>query len=125
MIAGFIPAVFGLIITVVVASMLKNKGIMVSGEEAAAAYGTQSAKNDKTYPTLGKAIVAPAVAIILLMINPIGFIFHISALTAFKLDAMYVLPIAGIVGLIAYTASGLEKMTATVLILIGGVRLRA
>lgn len=128
MIAGFIPAVFGLIITVVVASMLKNKGIMVSGEEAAAAYGTQSAKNDKTYPTLGKAIVAPAVAVILLMINPIGSIFHISALTAFKLDAMYVLPIAGIVGLIAmgqkhkviaYTASGLEKMTATVLILIG------
>ncbi|MBG6246617.1 gluconate:proton symporter [Candidatus Symbiopectobacterium sp. 'North America'] len=128
MIADFIPAVFGLIITVVVASMLKNKGIMVSGEEAAAAYGTQSAKNDKTYPTLGKAIVAPAVAVILLMINPIGSIFHISALTPFKLDAMYVLPIAGIVGLIAmgqkhkvitYTASGLEKMTATVLILIG------
>ncbi|MGK2889848.1 MAG: hypothetical protein ACSLEN_14355 [Candidatus Malihini olakiniferum] len=84
-IAGFIPVVFGFIITVVVASMLKNKGIMISGEEAAAAYGTQNAKNDKTYPTLGKAIVAPAVAVILLMINPLGSIFHISALTAFKL----------------------------------------
>ncbi|HBA9461092.1 TPA: GntP family permease [Escherichia coli] len=127
MIAGFIPTVFGLIITVVVASMLKNKGIMISDEEAAAAYGTGE-KNDKAYPTLEKAVVAPAVAVILLMINPLGSIFHINALTEFRLDAMYVLPIAGIAGLIAmgqqhkviaYTASGLEKMTATVLILIG------
>ncbi|MEN0614823.1 SLC13 family permease [Klebsiella indica] len=128
MIAGFIPAIFGLIITVIMASLLKNKGIKVSDTEAAAAYGTQTGKGEKIYPSLGKAIVAPAVAVILLMINPIGSIFHISALSAFKLDAMYVLPIAGLVGLIAmgqkhkiipYTTSGLEKMTATVLILIG------
>ncbi|HAP0199680.1 GntP family permease [Escherichia coli] len=126
MIAGFIPAVFGLIITVVVASLLKNKGIMVSDEEAVT-YGSGE-KNDTAYPTLDKAIVAPVVAVILLMINPLGSIFHINVLTEFRLDAMYVLPIAGIAGLIAmgqqhkviaYTASGLEKMTATVLILIG------
>ncbi|MEC5320760.1 SLC13 family permease [Brenneria populi subsp. brevivirga] len=128
MIAGFIPALCGLLMTVIVASLLKNKGVKVSDNEAAAAYGTQSAKSEKTYPSLGKAIVAPALAVILLMINPIGSIFHISALSAFKLDALYVLPLAGVVGLIAmgqkskiiaYTTSGLEKMTATVLILIG------
>ncbi|MDX5628790.1 MULTISPECIES: SLC13 family permease [unclassified Brenneria] len=128
MIAGFIPALCGLLMTVMVASLLKNKGIKVSESEAAAAYGTQNAKNEKSYPSLGKAIVAPTVAVILLMVNPIGSIFHISSLSAFKLDALYVLPLAGVVGLIAmgkkdkiiaYTTSGLEKMTATVLILIG------
>lgn len=128
MIAGFIPALCGLLMTVIVASLLKNKGVKVSESEAAAAYGTQSAKSEKSYPSLGKAIVAPALAVILLMINPIGSIFHISSLSAFKLDALYVLPLAGVVGLIAmgqknkiiaYTTSGLEKMTATVLILIG------
>lgn len=128
MIAGLIPALFGLMMTVVVASMLKSKGVMVSGPEAAEAYGSKSAKDNRTYPTLGKAIVAPVVAIILLMVNPIGSIFNVSMLSSIKLDAMYVLPIAGIIGLIAmgqkdkiiaYSTSGLEKMTATVLILIG------
>ncbi|MBS0847010.1 GntP family permease [Citrobacter sp. JGM124] len=128
MIAGLIPALFGLMMTVIVASMLKSKGVMVSGPEAAEAYGSKNTKDDRAYPTLGKAIVAPAVAIVLLMVNPIGSIFNISILSSVKLDAMYVLPIAGIVGLyamgqkdklIAYTTSGLEKMTATVLILIG------
>jgi len=128
MIAGFIPALCGLLMTVLVASLLRNKGINVSDAEAAAAYGKGNASGDKQYPTLGKAVVAPLLAVILLMVNPIGSIFHLSALTAFKLDAMYVLPVAGFVGLLAmgkkekmlaYTTSGLEKMTATVLILIG------
>ncbi|WP_297199586.1 Na+/H+ antiporter NhaC family protein [uncultured Pluralibacter sp.] len=128
MIAGFIPAVCGLIMTIVVASLLKNKGVMVSDGEAAAAYGAQSDAADKSAPTLGKAIVAPVVAVVLLMINPLGSIFHIGALSTFKLDALYVLPVAGIIGLVAmgqkekivaYTASGMAKMTATVLILIG------
>ncbi|OSK32323.1 permease, GntP family [Escherichia coli M056] len=124
MIAGFIPALCGLIVTVFVASLLKNKGIRVTPEEAAVV----NIRDTKNYPTLGKSVVAPAIAIVLLMLNPLGAIFHIDALTAIKLDAMYVLPIAGIIGLvamgktnkiIAFTSSGLEKMTATVLILIG------
>lgn len=123
MIAGFIPAVFGLFITVIVASLLKNRGVRVAESEAAA-----RGNDGKGYPPLSRAIVAPAVAVILLMLNPIGSIFNIGLLSAFKLDALYVLPIAGVIGLvamgqqrkiIAYTASGLEKMTATVLILIG------
>jgi GntP family gluconate:H+ symporter len=125
MIAGYIPAICGLLMTVLVASLLKNKGMKVSEHEANLLLATT---DNKVYPPLGKAIVAPLVAIILLMLNPIGCILKITMLSSFKLDAMYVLPLAGFIGLIAmgqkhkmlaYTASGLEKMTATVLILIG------
>ncbi|OKP98957.1 GntP family permease [Paenibacillus sp. P46E] len=123
MLAGFIPAVCGLIVTVIVASLLKNKGVKVLDEEAV----YNEADNSK-YPPLGKAIVAPLVAVILLMINPIGSIAGIDVLSSIKVDALYILPIAGIIGLLAmgqgnrilaYTSSGLNKMTATVLILIG------
>lgn len=123
MLAGLIPAVCGLIVTVIVASLLKKKGNMVTDEEA------QNGSIDTSkYPPLGKAIVAPLVAVILLMINPIGSLSGIDALANFKVDALYILPIAGIVGMLAmgqskkilqYTSSGLNKMTATVLILIG------
>ncbi|OPA79205.1 gluconate:proton symporter [Paenibacillus selenitireducens] len=124
MLAGIIPAICGLIVTVIIASMLKNKGVMVSNEEAV----DNNKADTSNYPTLGKAIVAPVVAIILLMINPIGSLSGIEALAKFKVDAMYILPIAGIVGMLAmgqgkkilqYTTSGINKMTATVLILIG------
>ncbi|WP_238650310.1 GntP family permease [Paenibacillus piscarius] len=125
MLAGVIPAICGLIVTVILASMLKTKGIKVTDEEAA--NGSNSASNS-VYPPLGRAIVAPLVAIVLLMINPIGSISGIEALTKLKVDAMYILPLAGIIGMLAmgqgskvlqYTSSGLSKMTATVLILIG------
>ncbi|AIQ51038.1 GntP family permease [Paenibacillus sp. FSL R7-0331] len=123
MLAGLIPAVCGLIVTVIVASLLKMKGNMVTDEEA-----QNGSIDTSTYPPLGKAIVAPLVAVILLMINPIGSLSGIEALANFKVDALYILPIAGIVGMLAmgqskkilqYTSSGLSKMTATVLILIG------
>lgn len=123
MLAGLVPAIFGLIMTVIVASLLKNKGIKVSDQEA-----VYNDSDSSKYPPLGKAIVAPLVAVVLLMINPIGSISGIQALAKFKVDALYILPIEGIIGMLAmgqgkkilqYTASGLNKMTATVLILIG------
>jgi GntP family gluconate:H+ symporter len=123
MIAGFIPAIGGLIVTVLIASLIRHKGQMVTDEEA-----DNSKTDQKQGPTIGKSVVAPVVAVVLLMINPLGSILHVAFLARFKLDAMYVLPIAGFIGMIAmgqsnniikYTASGIEKMTATVLILIG------
>ncbi|WP_195573907.1 GntP family permease [Paenibacillus sp. 1001270B_150601_E10] len=123
MIAGFIPALCGLIVTVIVASLLKKKGTMVSDAEA-----VNSEVDTTKYPPLKTAIVAPLVAVILLMINPIGSIIGIEALSNFKVDAMFILPIAGVIGMLAmgqgnkileYTTSGIQKMTATVLILIG------
>ncbi|WP_151733048.1 GntP family permease [Paenibacillus tengchongensis] len=123
MLAGLVPAVFGLIVTVIVASLLKKKGVMVADDEAVNGDADMS-----KYPPLGKAIVAPLVAVVLLMINPIGSLSGIDALANFKVDALYILPLAGIIGMLAmgqgnkilqYTSSGLTKMTATVLILIG------
>lgn len=123
MLAGFVPAVCGLLVTVLVASLLKNKGVKVADDEVPGGEVDMS-----KYPPLGRAIVAPLVAVVLLMINPIGSISGIEALAHFKVDAMYILPLAGIIGMLAmrqggkilqYTASGLNKMTATVLILIG------
>lgn len=127
MLAGLIPALFGLAVTVLVASLLKKKGVMVSEEEALNGQ-VDGQVNTSKYPPLGKAIVAPLVAVILLMINPIGSLSGIEALSNFKVDALYILPIAGIIGMLAmgqgkkvlqYTSSGLNKMTATVLILLG------
>ncbi|MBW4081539.1 GntP family permease [Paenibacillus sp. S150] len=123
MLAGFIPAVCGLIVTVIIASLLKNKGVKVLDGDAV--YNEIDASK---YPPLGKAIVAPLVAVILLMINPIGSLTGVEVLSKIKVDALYILPIAGIIGLLAmgqgskileFTSSGLNKMTATVLILIG------
>lgn len=126
MIAGFIPAIFGLIATVVIASMIKNRGDKISNQEVQVLKKHDEEKSDN--PTLGKSIVAPVTAIILLMISPIGAICHIDFLANLKIDALYVLPIAGIIGMLAmgqhkkiamYTKSGIEKMTPTVLILVG------
>ncbi|MEW4372331.1 GntP family permease [Paenibacillus kandeliae] len=123
MLAGFVPAICGLAVAVIVASLLKNKGDMVSAEEA-----DDGDVDMSKYPPLSRAIVAPVVAVVLLMINPIGSIAGISWLSSFKVDAMYILPIAGIIGMLAmgqannivkYTTAGLNKMTATVLILVG------
>ncbi|MCX8712257.1 GntP family permease [Gilliamella sp. B3464] len=126
MIAGFIPAIFGLMATVVIASLIKNKGDKIATQEVLMLKNNTEEKTNN--PSLGKAIVAPVTAILLLMLSPIGNIFHIDFLTNLKLDALYVLPIAGMVGMIAmgqhrkialYTKSGIDKMTPTVLILVG------
>ncbi len=125
MIADFIPAVIGLIATVLVATLIKNKGTKVLDEDLVNLTQTTDVKN---LPSLGFALVTPVLAIILLLLNPIGSICHIKLLTELNLDAMYVLPIAAVIGAIAmkksnflksYAKSGLERMTDVVMILIG------
>jgi gluconate:H+ symporter, GntP family len=123
MIHGFLPALAGLIVTVIVAKLISNKGVAIKDSDLIA---NQEDKKDK--PSFGKAMVAPLVAIVMLALNPIGSIFHIDALEAIKIDSMIILPAAGIIGLIAmgqarkiipYTTSGLNKMTGVAIILIG------
>lgn len=125
MLAGYASAILGLVVTILIANSVKNKGIKVEMEEV---LGMSSRQSTKACPPLAQAIVAPLVAITLLMINPIGSLLHVDWLMRLKLDALYVLPVAGILGLyamglgqkvISYTSIGLEKMTPTVLILIG------
>lgn len=124
MINGFIPAVAGLIVTVIIANLLANKGVMIAEGDVE----TKEEDSSKVKPSFGRAIVAPVVAILLLAINPLGNILNIELLKSFKVDSMIILPLAGIIGLIAmkqtkniiaFTTSGLNKMTGTAIILIG------
>ena len=123
MLYGFMPAVGGIVITILLAKLLRNKGSMITEPEKQAG---QTEIKDK--PSFGKAIVAPAVAITLLALSPIGSMLKIEALAAVKIDSMIILPFAGIVGLsamgkfnriIEYTTSGFNKMTGVAMILIG------
>ncbi|MBC2456963.1 GntP family permease [Clostridium beijerinckii] len=122
MIGAFIPAVIGLIVTYFVATLISKKGEMIKESEIPVRV------DNKIKPSFGKAMVAPIVAVILLALNPIANMLHLKFLAAIQIDAMYILPIAGLVGLFAmgqrskileYTTSGLNRMTPTVMILIG------
>ena len=121
MIAGFIPAIFGLATAVLIASLIKKKGGKVKDSDI-------QEKLEKELLPLRKALIAPVLSIILLLINPIGTMLHIQVLADLKIDAMYILPFASIVGTIVmgqasqireYSKSGIYRVTDTVLILIG------
>lgn len=126
MIADFIPALVGLAVAVLLATLLRRKGSAVLDEDIANL--AADAKPQKDLPSLGASLVTPLVAVFLLLLNPIGSIFHITLLTEVNLDAMYVLPFAAVVGAIAmkqgkklreFAKSGVSRMTDVVLILIG------
>ena len=121
MIAGFIPAVFGLITAVVLANIMRNKGSMVKETDLVE-------EQTKELLPLKKALIAPVLAIVLLLLNPIGAVLNISFIKSLNIDALYILPFASVVGTIAigqtkqlafYASSGLKRVTDTVLILIG------
>lgn len=123
MVADFIPAVVGLGVTVIVATFIKHRGTMVTKNDI-----NEATTNFTNLPSLKAALVTPIVALILLLINPLGQILHLTWLATFELDATFVLPFAAIVGAIAmkqgrqlrhFAQTGLTKMTPVVLILIG------
>lgn len=127
MINGFIPALVGIVVTYFIASMLNKKGQAIQyTEHGKVKEVATDIEDDK--PTFGKAIVAPVVAIALLAISPIGSMLNIELLANIKIDSMIILPLAGIIGLIAmgkfnkvieYSTAGLNKMTGTAILLIG------
>lgn len=125
MIADFIPAVVALIVAVLLATMLKHKGSKVLDKDLE---NLTKPGKDTQLPSLGASLVTPVLAIGLLLLNPIGAILHIKFLTSLNLDAMYVLPIAAVVGALVmkqgkklrqYAQAGVTRMTDVVLILIG------
>ena len=122
MIAGFVPALFGLVTAVLVASLIKGKGQPVSDKDV------EDNSEVVDLMPLSKALVAPVLSVVLLLMNPIGDVLHITFLADLKIDAMYILPFASVIGAIAmgkrsmvatYARLGLAKVTGTVLILIG------
>ncbi|MEK1381617.1 GntP family permease [Limosilactobacillus fermentum] len=124
MIADFIPAVVALIVTVIVAHLLVKKGDAVMEADL----GDMVDSDTGNLPTLGQAVVTPILAIVLLLLNPIGQVAHLTLLTKVNLDATYVLPFAAIVGALVmkkgrelrdYARVGMTRMTDVVLILIG------
>ncbi len=112
MAAGIIPAIFGLIITYLLAKRLVKKGSMVLMKEIDSPVSTK-------LPSFLTAIIAPIVTILLLALRPL---FNIS------IDPMIALPVGGIVGALVmgrgkkinnYAVSGLGKMSGVAIMLLG------
>ena len=121
MVGAFIPALFGLAMAVFLAHIIRKKGVMVQASDL------EDATERELMP-IGRALIAPVLAIVLLMINPIGNMLGIPALAAMNIDAMYILPFASVLGAILmghaskiafYASSGMKRVMDTVLILIG------
>ena len=113
MVAGIIPAIFGLALTYFLAKRLTKTGTAVAPEEAAAH------AIDGKYPSFATAIAAPVVAIVLLALRPIADI---------KIDPLIALPVGGMAGAIImgqfrkindYAVSGLGKMSGVAIMLLG------
>ncbi len=111
MMAGIIPALFGLTVTYLVAKKLARKGTFIQEESAVV--------DASSMPLFITALVAPLVAILLLALRPL---FDIN------IDPMVALPIGGIIGAIAmkktrkindYAVSGLGKMSGVAIMLLG------
>lgn len=124
MIGGLVPALFGLVVAVIIASLIKYKGTKVTDLEAA----ELEKSSIMDLPPLSKALVAPVIAIVLLMISPVGSMLGVDFLANLKIDSLFILPFAGVVGSLAlgkskeivnYCTAGLNRMTPTILIIIG------
>jgi GntP family gluconate:H+ symporter len=122
MLASIIPAVFGLGMATLMAMLANHHGSEVLDSD------TEGYDANKQLMPLGRALIAPVLAIVLLMLSPIGQLIHFTWLANLNLDAMYVLPVASIIATIAmghwrniikYCTAGLGRVTDTVLILIG------
>lgn len=117
MAANIIPAIVGLIVTVILANMLGKKIKSKKLEEIEDEIENESEKVE--LPSFVSAIVGPVVAIMLLALRPIAGI---------AIDPLIALPVGGIVGALAmgkiknineYVTFGLSKMMPVAILLIG------
>lgn len=114
MVANIIPAVVGLIVTVILTSLLAKKFKTEKGEAAV----TEDTEKEEL-PSFFASIVGPLVAIALLALRPIAGI---------SVDPLIALPVGGLVGVLVmgkvkhtneYITFGLSKMMPVALLLIG------
>ncbi|WGX76507.1 GntP family permease [Paraclostridium bifermentans] len=117
MAANIIPAIVGLIVTVILANMLGKKIKSKKLQEIEDEIENESEKVE--LPSFISAIVGPVVAIMLLALRPIAGI---------AVDPLIALPVGGIVGALAmgkiknineYLTFGLSKMMPVAILLIG------
>lgn len=111
MMAGIIPAVIGLIITVFVIVPLIPKGDMMREDGVV--------KENENLPALWRSLLGPVVTILLLALRPICGVV---------IDPMIALPVGGVIGIIATgnvkkasecISYGLEKMSGIAILLVG------
>jgi len=117
MAANIIPAIVGLIVTVILANMLGKKIKSKKLQEIEDEIENESEKVE--LPSFISAILGPVVAIMLLALRPIAGI---------AIDPLIALPVGGIVGALAmgkiknineYVTFGLSKMMPVAILLIG------
>jgi GntP family gluconate:H+ symporter len=117
MAANIIPAIVGLIVTVILANMLGKKIKSKKLQEIEDEIENESEKVE--LPSFISAIVGPVVAIMLLALRPIAGI---------AIDPLIALPVGGMVGALAmgkiknineYVTFGLSKMMPVAILLIG------
>lgn len=117
MAANIIPAIVGLIVTVILANILGKKIKSKKLQEIEDEIENESEKVE--LPSFISAIVGPVVAIMLLALRPIAGI---------AIDPLIALPVGGIVGALAmgkiknineYVTFGLSKMMPVAILLIG------
>ncbi len=109
--AGFIPSIFGIIITILLAKKLTNKGTFIKKEDLSGFCENK--------PSFISSIIGPLIAIILLALRP---------LYGISIDPLIALPLGGIIGALcmgkfknlnSYSISGLSKMSGVAILLIG------
>ena len=112
MMAGIIPAIFGIIITCILAKMVDKKGSKVEKAK-------ENKNNKEKLPSFITAISGPVVTIILLALRPIAGIV---------IDPLIELPLGGIIGAIfmgkakninSYAIAGLNRMSGVAILLLG------
>ena len=113
MIKNAIPAIFALVVTIVLATMLARKPINAIGEN------DLDSRGDKSLPGFLPAIAGPVVVIILLALRPIADI---------SIDPLIALPIGGLISIlvtgnykstIPFMEFGLSKVVGVSVLLVG------
>lgn len=84
MLAGIVPAIFGVVITYIIAKKMAHKGDRILGECVI--------KEDKSLPSFKNAMVGPVFVVAILILN---------SLLKLNLDPMIILPFGGVVAVIA------------------------
>lgn len=119
MLAGLVPAVFGIIVTYIIANRLIQKGTFFTDDGAESVEEAIEETNTDQLPSLIKSLAGPIVAIVLLSLRPIAGI---------EIDPMIALPIGGVIGavvmgkaknVIEYSNYGMDKMVGVAIILLG------
>ncbi len=115
MVANVIPAIVGLLVTIILAKMIANKFKVSKIIEKE----LKNSIDEPELPSFFTSILGPLVAIILLSLRP---------LVGISIDPLIALPVGGIVSVIAmgkfkylnqYITSGLSKMMPIAILLIG------